>query len=197
MHTDSSQSFSISSMEGLIRKLENLADPEARTTAAELIRTVLDLHRRALGQIVKELNHIQFGPEFLDKIARDPLVSNVLLLHGLHPVRIQARVSAGLERIEPYWKSAGYDLKMVEVGGANLQIQFQKLRGGGESTPALRSLIENAILNAAPEVENLMIEGLEENQASRRGGFIPLSKLLNDLASSSRAKCSSGKQSWQ
>src|SRR5256885_1439953 len=160
MQTALSPSFSISSMEGLIRKLESLKDPEARATAAELMRTVLGFHHRALEQIVKELNKVQFGPQFIQQIAVNPVVSNLLLLYGFHPLDLEARVRAGLQRVESYWRSAGYELEILEIADGNLHIQFQQPRPGSGSTSALRSLVENAIYNAAPDIEDLMIGGL-------------------------------------
>jgi hypothetical protein len=199
MQNDPSQSFSLSNIEGLIRRLESLPDPEARATAAELIGTVLRFYNLALNHIVKELMQMEFGPKFIEEITHDSVVSNLFLLHGLHPLRSEVRVRAGLQRVELYWKSAGYELEGLEVADANLHIQFQKVGADGGSTLALRSLVENAIYNAAPEIQELRIEGLEENQppSPRRTGFVPLSKLLNDLATSRAKSSGSEKQDWQ
>jgi hypothetical protein len=197
MQNDPSPSFSISNIEGLIRRLESLTDPEARTTAAELIGMVLSFHHLALEHIVKELSHAEFGPQFIKQIVHNPLVNNLLLLHGFHPLPIEARVRAGLEGVEPYWKSAGYEVKRMEITDANLSIEFRKLGVGGRTAPALRSLVENVVFNAAPEIEGLTIEGLEESQPTTRGGFVPLSKLLSNLETSRAKSSGNGKQHWQ
>ena len=59
----------------------------------------------------------------LAPLADDPLVESLLLLHGLHPLDVDARIQRALDRVRPYLGShaGGVEYLGVADGVARLQ----------------------------------------------------------------------------
>jgi Fe-S cluster biogenesis protein NfuA len=138
-------------MDERVRRIEALLDAvEGRPEVTELVQALLELHGEALARIVARLDGA------LGELAEDELVGHVLLLHGLHPVPLEARVEAALAGMRPYLDSHGGDVKLLGVSDGVVQLQLQGSCSGCPSSAAtLKSGIEGAIFDAAPEVERI------------------------------------------
>jgi Fe-S cluster biogenesis protein NfuA/nitrite reductase/ring-hydroxylating ferredoxin subunit len=101
------------------------------------------------------------GSLFLD----DDLVAHLLLIHDLHPVPLQDRVRAALEEVRPYMEShkGGVELVSIEDGVVQLRLQGS-CSGCPSSTMTLKLAIEDAIQKAAPDVEQIVAEGVVEER---------------------------------
>jgi Fe-S cluster biogenesis protein NfuA len=144
-------------------------DPQARELVAhieallehvqdvELVQALVDLYGEGLRRIVAH------DPEVAAALAGDELVSHLLLLHGLHPEPLEARVRGALADVRPYLESHGGDVELlgVEEGVARLRLQGT-CNGCPSSTATLKHAIDDAILRAAPEVERIEAEGAVE-----------------------------------
>jgi hypothetical protein len=76
----------IQRIEELVGKIETLADPDAQANARELVQSLMDLHGAGIERILETVaDSGPSGMEVIDALARDPLVSSLLLLYGLHP----------------------------------------------------------------------------------------------------------------
>ena len=88
------------------------------------------------------------GQAFVERCARDGLVSSLLLLHGIHPVPVERRVAEALERLRPRLRSSGGDVELVRATGEVIRV---RLRGDASSgsrrgrATLLRSLRMNLI----------------------------------------------------
>jgi Fe-S cluster biogenesis protein NfuA/nitrite reductase/ring-hydroxylating ferredoxin subunit len=93
-------------------------------------------------------------------LGADELVSHLLLLHGLHPLPLEARVVAALDEVRPYLEShgGGVDLLGIDDGVVRLALQGS-CHGCASSTVTLKLAIEDAIHKAAPDVERIEAEG--------------------------------------
>ncbi|PZS11078.1 MAG: hypothetical protein DLM64_07395 [Solirubrobacterales bacterium] len=144
----------IGRVERLLGELESLADPAARDVALETVQAVLELYGASLERIVE-----QVGKDCTTALAADELVEHVLLLHGLHPVSIEERVSAALDGVRPYLGSHGGDVELLGVADG---VATVRMRGSCEGCPAsamtLKLAIEDAVLKAAPDVERVEAE---------------------------------------
>jgi Fe-S cluster biogenesis protein NfuA/nitrite reductase/ring-hydroxylating ferredoxin subunit len=144
--------------QNLIARLESVDDVEARELAEELLATMLELYGEGLERIVHALDA---APEVRDGLARDGVVASLLLIHGLHPVPVAARVEAALESIRPYMESHGGGVELVglEDGVAHLH-----LRGSCDGCPASASTLELAIRQAleeaAPDLDGIRVDGV-------------------------------------
>ena len=46
-------------------------------------------------------------------MADDGVVGSLLLIHGLHPVPLEERVTGALDEVRPYMKSHGGDVELL------------------------------------------------------------------------------------
>jgi Fe-S cluster biogenesis protein NfuA len=81
--------------------------------------------------------------------------SNLLVLHGLHPVPLADRVAGALDRVRPYLHARGGDVELLKVTGERVR---GRLQGHASAGPALRAAVEEAVLEVAPDVEALLLE---------------------------------------
>ena len=146
-------------IESLTRAMEATRDPEARALARELIQAVTDLHGAGFERMI-EIVHDRGADDLMEALTEDPLAGRLMILHGLHPLDLQARVARAIERVGPVFRKqhAEVELLAVECAVAQLRISFSQpaSRGVGRS---LRKAIEEEIFALAPDVTR--IDGMD------------------------------------
>jgi Fe-S cluster biogenesis protein NfuA/nitrite reductase/ring-hydroxylating ferredoxin subunit len=133
-----------------------------RAAAEELVATLVQLYGDGLGRIVEVLGERQ--PALLAELADEPALEGLLLLHGLHPLDANARVSRALDRVRPYLGSHAGGVEFLGVddeGVAHLKLEGN-CHGCPSSTLTVRLAIEGAVQDAAPEVTAVRVEGVAE-----------------------------------
>lgn len=146
-------------IELLVERLETAADPALRAVAQELLEAVLELHGIALERMLDAVAAVPGSEAALQQIASDELVSGVLSLHGLHPVAIEARVLSALEKAKPYLQSHGGNVELAALEGDTVRVRMQGTCGScASSADTLRQHVEEAIVNAAPEIVHVIAE---------------------------------------
>ena len=148
----------------LVDQLRELA-PAERARARALVQTVLDFHGAALAQLVELLRQEgDDGHAVLEKVSRDGLVRNLLLLHGLHPADLETRTREALARLEPFLRSQDAEVELVAVADDAVRLCLHR---GGSGYPAsvqtLRAAIEEAVGAEAPDVR--LVEFVETGAA--------------------------------
>jgi Fe-S cluster biogenesis protein NfuA/nitrite reductase/ring-hydroxylating ferredoxin subunit len=142
-------------IEELLERLEALPDPAARDVALETVQALLELYGEGLGRIVEAV-----GPEQARTLAGDELVEHLLLLHGIHPVGVEARVREALDGVRPYLGSHGGDVELLGVEDGVARIRMQgSCEGCPASAATVKLAIEDAVLKAAPDVDRVEAEG--------------------------------------
>jgi Fe-S cluster biogenesis protein NfuA len=168
----------------LVGELENIKDAETRASAKALVQLLLDLHSVGLERVMEIVaKNGDSGQRTIDDLGRDPLVSSLLVLYGLHPLDLETRVAQAVEKLRP----------KVRKGGGELELLSNKNEGGvvrvhlhvtghscGSTGKTLKAMVEEALYEAAPDLGHLLIEGLEEPAGS--SGFVPLGKLGGVIA---------------
>jgi Fe-S cluster biogenesis protein NfuA len=166
----------------LVGELENIADAEARASAKALVQLLLDLHGAGFERVMEIVaKNYESGQRTIDDLGRDPLVGNLLVLYGLHPLDVESRVAQAVERVRPHVRRGGGELDLlgIEAGVVRLQLQVTG-HGCGSTGKTLKKLVEDAFYEAVPDMNRLIIEGLEEPSGS--SGFVPLGKLGGVIA---------------
>lgn len=163
---------SIAKIDELVNRVQALADPTARALAVDLVQAVMNLHAAAFDQVLKIVG--SSAPETVQTLAADDIVSRVLVLHGLHPDNFDVRIARAIDKLQRYFDSRGGGIEVLEAGPDLVRIRFTGNRPGSGS--AARNVIENVIYEAAPEVGELVLEGVEEQHEA--AGFVPLESLL-------------------
>jgi Fe-S cluster biogenesis protein NfuA/nitrite reductase/ring-hydroxylating ferredoxin subunit len=151
----------------------------ARSRAEDLVRQVTDLYGSGLERILEILaEQGKLDDGTLSALAGDELVSGLLIIHGLHPESMEARVARALDSVRPYLGSHGGDVELQDVspeGVVRLKL-LGTCQGCPSSSVTLKFAVEEAIETAAPEVTAIDVVEAEKHAATP--AFIPLDSLL-------------------
>jgi Fe-S cluster biogenesis protein NfuA/nitrite reductase/ring-hydroxylating ferredoxin subunit len=134
----------------------------AAPAAEELVSLLVGLYGDGLGRIVELLGEQgEPGAQLLTAMTDDPLVENLLLLHDLHPLDVDARIQQALDRVRPYLGShaGGVEYLGVTDGVARLKLEGS-CSGCPSSTVTVQLAIQGAVEGAAPEVTEVVVEGM-------------------------------------
>jgi Fe-S cluster biogenesis protein NfuA len=149
-------------IEQLAAKLEQAADPELHATAMELLQCVMELHGTGLDRMMQVLAESDEAGSLTDKLLNDNLVSSLLLLHNLHPQDLPARVTAALEKVRPQLESQSCAAELVGIENGIVGLRLLHHGRGCHSTAATMAVVlEDAVTEAAPDAERIMVETLE------------------------------------
>ncbi|MFN2561908.1 MAG: NifU family protein [Jatrophihabitans sp.] len=141
----------------------------ARERAEELVRLVADLYGSGLERlldIMYDFGRLDDG--VLAALADDELVSSLLLVHGLHPYDVRARVELALESVRPYLGTHGGNVELIDVsddGVVRLRL-LGSCDGCPSSSATLSLAVEGAVEAAAPEVTAIEVESPEDKPAA-------------------------------
>jgi Fe-S cluster biogenesis protein NfuA len=163
----------------IVGQLESTADPHVRALSQELLESVMAFHGAALERILEILSEVgETGKPLIAKCGHDELVGSLLLLYGLHPEDLEARVTGALKKSRVFLESHGARAELVslrEDGTVTVRLHV-KSNGCGSSAGAVKSALEAAILNAAPDATSIVVE--QRDTAAAQSGFVPVGELM-------------------
>ncbi len=164
----------LQSIERLLSEIEAAADPSLRGTVRELVQLVMDLHgagfERALD-LTRAAGPI--GDNLLAKFSGDDLIASLLVLHGLHPLSLEARIERALERASTRLRPHQGEVELLAIQDGAVRVRLRANgHGCGSAAEALKEIVEDCIYQAAPDVAELTIEDAGEKQ-----GFVPIEML--------------------
>jgi Fe-S cluster biogenesis protein NfuA/nitrite reductase/ring-hydroxylating ferredoxin subunit len=158
----------------LTARLEGIADPAVRASAEELVSALIELYGEGLERIFAALDDSGgTGAEVRERLAEDGVVASLMLIHDLYPVDLEDRVVEALDSVRPYMESHGGNVELLGIEDGVARI---RLEGSCEGCPASASTLELAIKQAldeaAPDLEGLLVEGaLESGSAIGEGAM--------------------------
>jgi Fe-S cluster biogenesis protein NfuA len=166
----------------LVAGLEQIEDAEARTSAKALVQLLLDLHavgiERALEIVAKD---DVSGQRTIDDLGRDPVVSSRLVLYNLHPMPRETRIEQAVEKVRPHVRKGGGEVKLLGIDAGVVRLNVQVVgHVCGSTKSTIKSMVEDALYEAAPDLAGLQIAGIED--AAGSAGFVPLGKLGGAIA---------------
>ena len=162
----------------LVQDLEAIVDPASQAAAKELVRVLMSIHGAGLqriGEILKRSGEL--GSSLLDELAKDPVVSGLLVLYDLHPKEMQVRVEEKLREMGPKLFRMGAEAQLVNTAEGLVRVRVQ-VNGGsacGSTLRQVQTMIEDAMYEAAPDLAGVIVEGLEPPTSA---GFVSVDKLL-------------------
>jgi Fe-S cluster biogenesis protein NfuA len=140
----------------MIEHVETLLDqvetfpPRERELATELVQALLDMYGEGLSRIVAAC----------EVPVEDELVSHLLLLHGLHPVPVEHRVTGALDEVRPYLVAHGGGVELLGIQDGVVRLRLEGACNGCPSSAlTLTTAVEDAIMRAAPDVERIEADG--------------------------------------
>ncbi|HEY2143547.1 MAG TPA: hypothetical protein VGH06_04275, partial [Candidatus Udaeobacter sp.] len=158
----------------LVTRVDSTADVALRAQVKELVQSIMDLHGVAIERVLSGVAGNEDGINMIDRLADDPLIASVLLLHGLHPRSLEERVERALEKARPILLGLGTDTTVVAIAGGALSLKVRPVDNAFASR-SVKSSIATEIYSAAPDITSLEILGLEHGADH---GFVPLEKLV-------------------
>lgn len=141
-------------LDSLLAQVQALPNPAARALVHECLQAILTLHGEALQRILEVVQGT--GPERqpgYERLISDPMVSGLLLIHGLHPVPLEARLRQALDKVRPYLQSHGGNVELLslEAGAAKLRLQGT-CKTCPSSNVTLELAVSRAIAEACPDL---------------------------------------------
>ena len=132
----------------LVEQLEAGSDPASKALARELMRGVMALHADGLDRLLALTRASgAAGDALVERFARDRQVRTLLLLHDLHPWDSATRVREALKGHEG-------KVEILRVDASTVEVRV-------DGPPSLVRTIEDALREAAPEIESVIVERQE------------------------------------
>jgi Fe-S cluster biogenesis protein NfuA len=150
-------------IEHLLDELRATADPSSWARAEEVLALVTELYGAGLARIVELVDD---GGAVMGRLLSDELVSSLLVLHGLHPDDLAVRVEQALEEVRPYLAAHSGDVELIGVDDELSAVCIRLLgscHGCPSSSITLKLAVEKAIMEAAPEVTRIVVEGEDDH----------------------------------
>ena len=160
----------------LVQRVTALEDENARAATLDLLQSLMDLHGAVLGRVVEMLAESgDPGRALLAKLGTDPLICGLLVLYGVHPVKLEERVRTAIEKAQTRLKKQGGTVELAGIIDTTVRVKIESSSGHGckSSVDALKRTVDQAILEVAPEVIEIVVEGA----APSASGFVPLSMI--------------------
>ena len=160
----------IARVQELTGRLEDLDDPACRELAEELTAAVVQMYGAGLERIVELADE---GTR--DEMAKDDLVSGLLMIHDLYPVPLEERVTQALDTVRPYMESHGGNVELlgIENGIAKLRLEGS-CKSCRASSSTLELAVRQALEEAAPDLDGMDVEGIVEEAEEPEISGIPL-----------------------
>lgn len=150
----------VARVDALLEDVEGAIGAVPVDTAIELVQALLDLYGEGLARIVGHVAARDGDGALAQAFAGDELVSHLLLLHGLHPVPLEARVRGALDEVRPYLESHGGDVELLGVEEGVVRLAMRgSCDGCASSAATLKLAIEDAIQRSAPDVDTVVADG--------------------------------------
>ena len=146
----------------LIERVNDVPDPSSRAILEECLESLLSFYGRGLERILELVE--EAGPEgrkVYETLINDGAVRGLLLIHNLHPVSLETRLTEALDKIRPYMESHGGNVELL-----SLQDDFATLRlqGHCKSCPSsavtMELALRSAIEEACPDLMGFEVEGM-------------------------------------
>jgi Fe-S cluster biogenesis protein NfuA len=166
----------------IVEQLETAADPNTRAIARELLESLMALHGAGIERILEiAANSGEAGESVIRKCGRDELVSSLLLLYGLHPENLSARVTRALEKLRTSLDSHAAKAELLSIsddGVVTVRLHLKPNGGGcGSSAATLKSTVESALQDAAPDATSIVVE--ETGASLTSSGFVSIAQLAS------------------
>jgi Fe-S cluster biogenesis protein NfuA len=162
-------------IEQLVQRVNAIADDDARAAALELMQSLMDLHGAGVTRIVELLTEAgEAGRSSLQKLGGDPLLCGLFVLYGVHPVALEDRVTKAIDKVAPQLRKQGGSAELLAIEEDTVRVAIHSSGNGcHSSSDALKQAVEQAIREAAPEVMEVVADGVPDAKT----GFVPLNML--------------------
>jgi len=157
--------------------IEQSGVPGLVDAADRLIEALTELYGRGLGRAV-ELLHESGQGETLAAALEDPLVTALLLAHGMHPAPLAERIEHILAACRTSLGEHAGHLELVEASELDGRVRIAISGGDEKQRWRTRLSIERAMRELVADAVDLQFDGAEaEPRAAPGATFIPLTSI--------------------
>ena len=147
-------------LQQLVQQAEELHDPVARAIVHECLRGLLAFYGDGLARILQVVQSSgTAGEHVYAQLVEDPVVRGLLLIHGLHPIDLPARLRQAMEKVRPYMESHGGNVELLSL--ENDVAKF-RLQGACKTCPSssvtMELALRRAIEEACPDLMGFEVE---------------------------------------
>lgn len=147
-------------IEKLLDDVRALAGPTTWPRVEELVKALVDLYGAGLTRLLACARSSASAPASLDaELTQDDFLAGLLTLHGLHPLDMQRRVEEAIARLKREVPTLPAKMELLSVEPDRARLRLVEIENP-ELARSLAQLARQAILNAAPELSEVEIEGL-------------------------------------
>jgi len=142
-------------IEMLLGEVRASVDRASRELVEDTIASVTELYGAGLARILELVSADEVGI-----LMADDLVASLLILHGLHPLDLAARVHEALDSVRPYLESHGGDVEVLEIDEQRGLLRLRMLGscdGCPSSSVTLEMAVREAIEAGAPEITRIEV----------------------------------------
>ncbi len=133
--------------------------------ARDAVAALVEVYGEALARL---LTVIGPGSDLARRLAHDPLVGHLLILHGLHPEPTASRVAQAVAEFQGHLQGG----QAVELAGIEDGIARISVTASGCGSQGISESVRDMVLGAAPE-----LDGVEATSQVSTSTFIPLEAL--------------------
>jgi Fe-S cluster biogenesis protein NfuA len=161
----------------LVQEVESIADPAVRASTTQLVQLIMEFHGTGLDRALEILaNAGEPGMALIERLGRDPMVSSLLVLYGLHPDSLETRVTRAVEQLATRLQRDRAEVQLMGIDDGVVRVRVTPGdHACGSTTKTLQAEVEDAIYEAAPDITSLSVEGLDGQPAD---GFVSLTNLM-------------------
>jgi hypothetical protein len=165
----------------LVGELDQMPGGGSKTAARELVQLLMEVHGTGLERMMEIVFESgAAGEALIDKLGRDPIVRNLLLLYSLHPDNLETRVLKALEVAGPRLRKYDAEVELISIRDGAIQLRLHTSgHACGSTTKNLKLIVEESIYDQAPDLSSLSILASDDEGAS---GFVPVGNLLHSPA---------------
>ena len=146
-------------IERALDELQAKVDPRVFEQACEVLQLVGEMYGAGFARIMALVD--QHAPAVVEHFVADDLVASLLIANGLHPDELSVRIARALDGVRPFLAGHGGDVELLDiderVGAVHLRL-LGSCDGCPSSAITLRTTVERAILEAAPEISIIDVE---------------------------------------
>jgi hypothetical protein len=147
-------------IEQLLAELRAQSGPLTWPRIEELVARLTGLYGAGLERLLQAVEETSgLDGSLRDRVCGDELVSSLLLLHGLHPEPLDARIARALERARA--RIAGAGTIATARDGARVTVRLDGAWRCGAPRAEVAAALERALLEGAPEIVEVSVEGAD------------------------------------
>ncbi len=146
-------------IERALDDLQARLEPRVFDQTLELLQLVTQLYAAGLARIMDLAD--SHAPGLAGHIVAEDLLASLLVANGLHPDTVSVRIARALDGVRPFLAGHGGDVELLDIDEAVGAVRL-RLLGSCDGCPSsaitLRTTVERAIIEAAPEIVIIDVE---------------------------------------